>query len=154
MTLSSLLQWFFLWVMLNPSGNSISVGWQRLVLPWQISCIGKNIPDFVHEKVPVICLHFPFPTRETLLPSLKWWVWFGLYTYERGVWSKLIIRSSGIWCYSCICLICRWKCSLVSFNTPWVTGIFSVVAFRLHIFLPSYSILYRTLRPHWWLNEI
>ena len=32
MTLSSLLQWFFVWVLLNPSGNSIPVGWQGLVL--------------------------------------------------------------------------------------------------------------------------
>ena len=34
MNLSSLLQWFFVWVKLNPSGNWIPVRWQRLVLPW------------------------------------------------------------------------------------------------------------------------
>ena len=102
----------------------------------------------------MICFDFPFPTRRTLLPPLRWRVWFGLHTYERGVWWKLIIRSSGIWCHSCICLIYHWKCNLASFNRPRATVIFSVVAFRLHIFLPSSSITYMTLRPHWWLNEI
>ena len=42
------------------------------------------MPDFVHEKVPVICLDLPFPTRGTFLPLLEWRV-IRLHTYETGL---------------------------------------------------------------------
>ena len=75
MTLSSLLlQSIFAWVMLNPSGNSIPVGWQQLVLPWYIPiCLGFSLKysRLRIRKSTNDLFGLSFPTRRNTLITFK-----------------------------------------------------------------------------------
>ena len=96
--LDSLLQWLSMHATSKPAGKLTPFGRQRLVVPLQISCMGRNDPNIVIVKVSVICFFFLFPTSETLEDPFFAWVRFSVQMYGKGVWSKLMMRTSGILC--------------------------------------------------------
>ena len=86
-------------------------GRHLFVLAEYISCIGKNSPVALIEKIAVIWRLPSTPFRGTFLAPLKLNVYFPGDTYERGVWSRLMRRSAGMSWLKSTAKIALWKVS-------------------------------------------
>ena len=89
--MTSLAQWFSVYVMCQSGGKSLSLSLGRhlVVVPLYINCIGRNLPDMAQAKTAVICLLSSIPALLVLFFSI---VQLVDGTTFIAVWSQLMIN--------------------------------------------------------------